>query len=77
VYISLELYSQLKMATENSNLDQSVIPVEQMNAQEVTETSSDLNISLTARERLMKKLQGISAMVTALHCFIWCNNVVL
>ncbi|XP_065917029.1 coiled-coil and C2 domain-containing protein 2A-like isoform X2 [Dysidea avara] len=50
------------MATENNGLDQLVIPVEEMNAEEVTETSSNLNISLTARERLMKKLQGISTM---------------
>ena len=55
------------MATENNGLDQLVIPVEEMNAEEVTETSSNLNISLTARERLMKKLQGISTMVTVLH----------
>jgi len=53
------------MATENNS---SVVPIEEMNTAEVKETSSNLNISLTARERLMKKLQGISTMVTITIC---------
>jgi len=59
------------MATHINNLDQSVVPVEEMNAEEVTETSSNLNISLTARERLMKKLQGISTMVSIAMIIAW------
>jgi len=59
------------MATDINALDQSVVPVEEMNAEEVTETSSNLNISLTARERLMKKLQGISTMVSIAMIVAW------
>lgn len=65
------IFYHSNMATHINNLDQSVVPVEEMNAEEVTETSSNLNISLTARERLMKKLQGISTMVSIAMIIAW------
>ena len=55
--------------------NQSSAPLEEtteFGGNNVKEIPDDLNISLTARERLLKKLQGIRTTVSTV-CIVWCS----
>lgn len=55
--------------------NQSSAPLEEtteFGGNNVKENPDDLNISLTARERLLKKLQGIRTTVSTV-CIVWCS----
>ena len=61
----MELFTRVP-ASKQDTTDHSPVPLEEtteFGGDNVKENNGDMNISLTARERLLKKLQGIRSTV--------------